>query len=226
VGSVLGPTGTPTARGVLLALVVAVEERLGQVGLTGLSVALQGLGAVGRPLGRALLDAGVARLVVSDAEPSRERDFLAGLTPEERERVSTAAPEDVLFLDVDVASPNAVGGVAGWDEVPRIRAKVLMGAANNQLRATSVAEELALARALHDRGVLYQVDWKHNAAGVIAGWEAWERQDEASNERVLAHVERVCRDGTRENLRRAREAGTTPTEMAYRTVEARVYGSG
>lgn len=222
----LGPTGPPTARGVLLALVEAVRERLGRDGLGGLTFAVQGLGAVGAPLASGLLAGGAVRVFVADVDAARVESFLSSLESGDRGRVEVAGPDEVLFLDVDVASPNAVGGVVGEEEVPRIRAKILMGAANNQLRATSPEEEIRIARALAAAGVLYEVDWLHNAAGVIAGHEAWERQEEASMERVEARVEEVCRDGVREVLRLARETGTTPTEVAYRQVEEAIYGAG
>ncbi len=66
-GGALGPTGAPTARGVLCALREAVRHQLGREGLRGVSVAVQGLGAVGGPLARGLLEAG-CRLVVAERD--------------------------------------------------------------------------------------------------------------------------------------------------------------
>ena len=80
-----------------------------------------------------------------------------------------------------------------------------------------------LAEKLAARGVCYQVDWMHNTAGVIAGYEEWLHQENAQQSRVEAHVARVCGEGVRRNLEAARAAGCTPTAAAYRSVEAQIH---
>ena len=209
-----------------MAMGVAVQHWLDRPGMGGVTVAVQGLGAVGGPLCRGMLESGVGGLVVADRDAGRLEAFLASL-PEDglRERVEVAPPEEVLFREVDVVSPNAVGGVLGTEEIERLNCRMVMGAANNQLRAHSQEEELALARALQDRGILYQVDWMHNTAGVIAGCEEWENQEEARMERVFTRVRAVCVEGVRDNLQRARRSGTTPTAAAYEAVEEALYGT-
>jgi len=220
----LGPTGTPTAEGLLVALGEVVRHHLQADGLAGLSVAVQGLGAVGAPLGRGLLAAGVSRLLVADIHPEAVDDFLAGLEPEQKDRVEVVEPAALLFAKVDIVSPNAVGGVLGPAEIEQLRCRVVMGAANNQLRAVSQEQELELAERLHRRGIVFQVDWMHNMAGVIAGCEEWEHQEQASMERVTAALRRVCSTGVRENLELAARHGVTPTAMAYRRIEQQIYG--
>jgi len=219
----LGPTGAPTARGVLLALRGAVSDHLGRDGLAGLSVAIQGLGAVGAPLATALLGEGVSRLLVADQEACRRASFLDSLGEADRARTEVVDPTEVLTAEVDILSPNAVGGVLGPDEIDALRCRIVMGAANNQLRAVSQAEELALAERLDSRGVLYQVDWMHNSAGVIAGCEEYEHQESASMERVEAHLEQVCGEGVAQNLAAARSEAITPTAMAYTRVAEAIY---
>lgn len=218
----LGPTGGPTADGVLLAIEEACQAHLGE-GLHGRSIAVQGLGAVGAPLARGLLAAGAARLLIADSNSDPIERFVESLDANTRARVEVVTPDEVLFSDVDVVSPNACGALFGQDEIERLRCRILMGAANNQLRAVSQDEELALAEALAQRGVLYQADWMHNAAGVIAGHEEWLHQERASADRVTAHVARVCRDGVRQNLAEAAHEGLTPTAMAYRRIESQIY---
>ncbi len=229
-GGCLGPTGAPTARGVFLAMREATAhafETDAEAGLEGRSVAVQGLGAVGGPLAATLLREGrVGRLLVADPDEARREDLLASLDADDRARVEVVSPDAVLAADVDVVSPNALGGVLDDAAIAALRCRVVWGAANNQLAAGSQAEELRLAAALAERGVLYQIEWLHNAAGVIAGCEEWERRGEASAERVLARLEPVCVGGTRANLTRAAAAGITPTANAYREIEERLYGSG
>ena len=221
-GGALGPTGKPTADGVLLALEIAAKHHLGRR-LATAAVALQGLGAVGAPLAQRLLEQGVPRLLVADADPERVVAFREALPPAQASRVQVVEPDRILYADVDIVSPNAVGGVLGDAEIALLRCRVVMGAANNQLRASSQAEELRLADALAARGVLYQADWMHNAAGVIAGREEWEHQEEASMARVVSALEVVCGEGVRSNLEAARDVGLTPTAMAYKTIEDQIY---
>ncbi len=216
-GGALGPTGAPTARGVLRALHEAVRHALERE-LAGLSVAVQGLGAVGEPLARALLAEG-CRVLVSEPDAARLEAFLA----QGGAGVEVVDPAEILFAEVDVVSPNAVGGVLGPEEIERLRCRVVMGAANNQLVAVSQQEELRLAERLHARGVLYQIDWMHNTAGVIAGCEEWARQEEASMARVERDLERVCGEGVRQNLEAAARSGRTPTATAYANIEQRLY---
>lgn len=221
----LGPTGAPTARGVALAIAEVAQHHLGRANLEGTSVAVQGLGAVGGPLADALLASGVGRLLVAEPCKARREAWLAACrTPE---LVEVVEVESVLRAEVDIVSPNAVGGVLDEQSIDELRCKVVMGAANNQLAAVTKEEELALADRLAARGVLYQIDWMHNTAGVIAGFEEWMHQGDARQARVEAHLARVCGEGVRRNLEAARTAGITPTAAAYRGVEAKIYpGSG
>ncbi|MEW6071494.1 MAG: Glu/Leu/Phe/Val dehydrogenase dimerization domain-containing protein [Planctomycetota bacterium] len=223
-GGALGPTGTPTARGVFLALREAVRQHMGREEPAGLAVAVQGLGAVGAPLARELLAAGVGRLLAADPSPERRDAFLAGLSGADRARTALLPPAEVLFAAVDIVCPCAIGGILGAEEIDRLRCRIVMGAANNQLRAVSQAAELVLADRLAARGILYQIDWMHNGAGVLAGMEEYERQEEARMENVLARLERVCGEGVRRNLADAAARGVTPTALAYERLAARIYG--
>ncbi len=218
-GGALGPTGTPTAEGVLVALKHAVSVELGRDSLVGLSVAVQGLGAVGGILAHLLRGEGLGRLVVADASEERVQAFRAAAGSS----VEIVSSEEILTREVDVLSPNAVGGVLSETSIDQLNCKIILGAANNQLRATSREEELALADRIAARGILHQADWMHNGAGVIAGYEEWEHQENASMDRVREHVARVCGEGVRSNLVAAREAGIHPTAMAYRSAESAIY---
>jgi len=74
----------------------------------------------------------------------------------------TATPEDASGLDVDVFAPCALGGAVNADMITRLKAKVVAGAANNQLKTPDMDQ------ALKDRGVLYAPDYVINGAGVIS----------------------------------------------------------
>jgi len=98
-----------------------------------------------------------------------------------------------------------------------------MGGANNQLKASSQEEEYELARELEKAGITFQIAWWHNIGGVMSGYEEYIKQEEADIKILLAKIEEICRDQTWSNLNRAKELGITPTEMAYKTVEDKIY---
>ena len=214
----LGPTGGPTALGCSLAIVEAARAHWGSASLEGRRAAVQGLGAVGLALAKRLAAAGM-RLVVADVDPARiahARETLGVF-----EVVST---DEILGAECDLLAPCAVGGVLDDAAIDRLRCSMVYGSANNQLRAVTVDEEIRLARKLAARGILYQPDWTHNTAGVMAGAEEYAHQEEASFERALPLLERVCRDGTRALLEEARTTGKTPTEVAYARIDRVLYG--
>src|SRR5690606_15170106 len=71
------------------------------------------------------------------------------------------APDAIYDVDADVYSPCALGGTLNEDTLPRIKAKVICGAANNQLANNQIGDEL------QRRGVLYAPDYAVNAGGVM-----------------------------------------------------------
>ncbi|MGC5799503.1 Glu/Leu/Phe/Val family dehydrogenase [Sphingomonas sp. NFX23] len=150
------PGGDPspwTAYGVFQAMRVAVRRQLGR-DLSEVSVAVQGTGNVGMELCRLLHGAG-ARLVIS--EPRSEVAARASVLYSAQVLSSDA----ILSAPVDVFAPCALGGVLTLDMLPRMKARVVCGAANNQLATAEVGDRLA------DLGVLYAPDYLVNAGGII-----------------------------------------------------------
>ena len=162
-----GNPSEPTARGVVRGMEAALAH-LGLGGLAGKTVAVQGLGHVGAPLVGLLRDRGVARVVGTDLDPARcaaLRRSLAtagggGFTLETR----AAGPDDLSILaePADVFAPCATGGVLGPRTIPRLAARIVCGAANNQLEDPE-RDDLLLAR----RGVLYMPDFLVNRMGIV-----------------------------------------------------------
>lgn len=149
-----GDTGPDTAAGVFHGLAATVGHRFG-TGLAGRSLLVQGLGSVGGPLARMLLEAG-AEVMVADPEPER----LLGLTQLGATEVPVGA---VLETACDALVPCATGAILNRDTIPRLRCAVVAGAANNQL------EEAADADRLRERGILYAPDYVINSGGVLHG---------------------------------------------------------
>ena len=216
----LGPTGTPTAYGVYNAVKQAAQVVWGSESLAGRTIVVQGLGAVGFHLAGHYLGEG-ARLTVCDRDPAAVARFLAS---HPGHHVDVVESERVLGVEADILSPAAAGGLLTFENIPTLRVAIVMGGANNVLKASSQEEECDLARLLARRGVLYQVDWWHNIAGVMAGYEEYVHQERASLDRLMREVGVRCTEQTRVNLLAARRDGITPTEAAYRAVEEDVYG--
>ena len=150
-----GDSGILTARGVFVAMRACAARQWGDETLSGRHVAVQGLGKVGRRLVDHLLADG-AKVTVADVDDER----VAAVA--DQPGVDTVAPGEVLEVDADVLSPNALGAVLTEQTIPRLRAQVVCGGANNQLEAP----EEDGAR-LEDRGILYAPDYVVNAGGLI-----------------------------------------------------------
>jgi leucine dehydrogenase len=191
-----------TAYGVFQALRAAVEHALGRQDLEGLRVAVQGLGNVGLPLCRHLHEAGAA-LVVTD---------LSGGRVAEAERAFGALsvdPDAIYEQPVDVFAPCALGAILNDRTIPRLRAKIVCGGANNQL--AEARHDAALAA----RGILFVPDYLANAGGVIDFHQ--ERTGDDAPDAVLAAVARLY-EITGDVLARAARAGETPLQVADRIV--------
>jgi len=216
----LGPTGTPTAYGVYLAIKAAAEFRYGDTHLREKRVLIQGLGAVGFPLAERLLRKERCPLIVSDVDETAVQRLKQAFPEAD---ITVVAPDAVLDTPSDIFAPCAMGGIISEDEIPRLKYDIIFGSANNVLAAHSQEEEIALAKRLAERGILYQVEWVHNIAGVMAGYEEYMHGNEANRERLYAHIERVCGEGVKTALKEADQLGITPTEYAYRRIEKKIY---
>lgn len=216
----LGPTGRPTAWGTYHSMKQAVAFLEGTDSLAGKRIALQGLGSVGSHLAAYYLKEG-ASLVVTDISPEAVKAFQGAHSGA---AVDTVEPDEIYFVEADLFSPCAQGGILTEDRIPRMTFRVIAGPANNQLRASSQEEEYAMARRLDEAGIVFVLDWWQNIGGVMTGWEEYLHQDKANMEALMDRIERICRDETRRLLEEAKKAGVTPTEMAYRLVEETIYG--
>ncbi len=142
-----------TARGVFASIDAAARMVLGS-DLRGQTVAVQGVGNVGTYLCQLLHEAG-ARLIVADID-ERKAQTVSTLFGA---RMSTI--EDILSVEVDILAPCALGGVLNAQSIPQIKARLVCGAANNQLARPEDGE------ALMARDIVYAPDYVVNAGGII-----------------------------------------------------------
>ena len=154
----------------------AVRARLGKESLDGIRVAVQGVGHVGLHLCHLLHDAG-ALLTVADVN----REHLKQASDELP--VTVIAPTDLLYSDVDVLAPCALGNIFTSVTIPKLKAKIIAGAANNQLATEADGARLA------ERDILYAPDYVINAGGIIS--VAHEYFGESSEDHVQEAVARI-----------------------------------
>jgi leucine dehydrogenase len=205
-GEAGGDPGPKTALGVYLGIKAAVKFRLGRDQLSGASVAVQGAGGVGYHLCR-MLAADGARLCVADVRPAAVQRVVD-------EFKATAVPvEDILASDVDVIAPCALGAVLNAASFPRLRARVVAGAANNQLAQGQDGSALAAA------GILYAPDYVINAGGIIS--VAREYYGGATEAQVIEDIQGIPQRLT-EIFERARRENRTTAAVADQMARERL----
>jgi leucine dehydrogenase len=202
-----GGSGDPspfTALGVEYAIRACCERVYGDESLSGRTIAVVGLGHVGSRLAKRCARAG-AKLVLADVDPAKRR-----LAEELEGRWTT--PERALEAEVDILSPCALGGVLNEDTVPRLRCRIVAGAANNQLSDDRVADLLSA------RGILWAPDFVANAGGVINIAEELDSYDPAAARRRV----RGIADTLRRIFDDAEASGATPLTAAMELARRRL----
>jgi len=157
VSQAFGSSGNPspaTAYGIYRGMKAAVSEYFGNDSLEGKVVAIQGAGNVSYHLCRFLSEEG-AKLIVTDinkAAVERVQDDFGA---------EAVDPADIYSVQCDVFSPCALGAILNDETIPQLKAKVIAGSANNQLKENRHGD------LLHELGIIYAPDYVINAGGVI-----------------------------------------------------------
>jgi leucine dehydrogenase len=187
-----------TALGCYQGIEAAIAAGLRADSVKGLRVAVQGVGHVGLHLCKLLHEAG-AELFVSDVNKDNLELTLDAVP------ATVVPPKDLLFSDVDVLAPCALGNILTSTTIPKIRAKVIAGGANNQL--STPADGALLAE--HD--ILYAPDYVINAGGIIS--VAAEYYGNSSEDDVRDDVGRI-KDRLEGIFAQAKETGRPTNELA------------
>lgn len=149
-----GDPSPVTAWGVYNGMRACAEKAFKTKSLSGVRVALQGLGAVNYSLAKHLIEEGAVLTgcdISKDAIERAKKDF----------PIQIVGPENIFDVDCDVFSPGALGAIINSQTIPKFKCKVIAGAANNQLATDSDGD------ALVKRGILYAPDYAINAGGLI-----------------------------------------------------------
>ncbi len=153
-GEAGGDPGPTTALGVYLGVKAAIKRALGKDDVTGVHIAIQGVGSVGGGLARHLAGAG-ARLTLADKDSARARALAAELG------AVVVDADAIITVDADVFSPCALGAILTAESIAELRVAAVAGGANNQLALPTDGDHLQA------RGILYAPDYVINAGGII-----------------------------------------------------------
>ncbi|MEE8426451.1 MAG: Glu/Leu/Phe/Val dehydrogenase dimerization domain-containing protein [Woeseiaceae bacterium] len=153
-GKAGGDPSPKTAFGIFCGIEAAARFKLDRQDVSGLSVAVQGVGHVGYQLCKLLVEAG-ASLRVADIDDARVQRIC------DEFGATGVAPDDILNQPVDVLAPCALGAILNRTTIPKLQTAIIAGGANNQLETLEDGQRLA------DAGILYAPDYVINGGGII-----------------------------------------------------------
>ena len=157
VHQVHGGSGDPspfTAYGTIQGLLAALKYKFGNEDIGKYTYAVQGAGHVGMEFIKLLREHG-AKVYVTDIDADLVKSAV------ENYGCTAVGLDEIYDTDADVYSPCALGGTVNEKTLPRLKCKVICGAANNQLANDAIGEEV------EKRGILYAPDYAVNAGGVM-----------------------------------------------------------
>ena len=153
-----GGAGNPspiTAYGVYMGMKAAAKYQFGTDNLEGKKILVQGVGHVGETLLKHITDEG-AKVIINDINEARLEELST------KYGANVVFGNDIYGLDVDIYAPCALGATINDATINQLKAKVIAGAANNQL-----ADEIKHGRLLKEKGIAYAPDFLINAGGII-----------------------------------------------------------
>jgi leucine dehydrogenase len=176
-----GSSGDPspaTAWGVYHGMQACARFAFKNASLKGLKIALQGLGSVSYYLLEHLTREG-AEVVGCDID-SAVIDRAV-----KKYGISIVSPNDIYDVACDIFAPSALGAAISAQTLPRIKAKIIAGAANNQLATSEQGYEIM------KRGMIYAPDYAINAGGLINIYYESPAQGGYTREKAFEHVSRI-----------------------------------
>jgi len=206
-----GDSSVLTAYGVFQGMRAAAQVVWGTPSLAGRAVGVAGVGKVGRHLVRHLVEDGAAVVVTDVHRPSIDRVL------EEHPQVAVVESTDALVASrLDGYAPCALGHAITDEVVEVLSAKVVCGAANNQLAHPGVE------KALEERGILYAPDYCVNAGGLM---QVADELQGFSFERAQQRASGIF-ETTRRVFELAASDGVPPAIAADRLAERRMRDVG
>ncbi len=197
-----------TALGVLAGMKAAALHRYGSAKLSGLTVAIQGIGNVGFSLA-ALLHKEGARLLVADLDKDKLQQARTAFHAE------PLAPEQFCSAHCHILAPCGLGGVINDLTLPELHCDIIAGSANNQLASVEHGQRL------HQLGILYAPDYVINAGGLIQVSLGLHR---ASHNDIVQKTWGIS-ETLQEIFTRAKNNNLPPSTVADKLAEEILYGA-
>ena len=206
----MGGSGDPspwTAQSTLVGIKSATAYKLNKKSLSGLKVAIQGMGHVGVYLSEYLLQEG-CDLVICDIFEQKTKEF-----QKKYPQVKVVSPNKIYDEPCDIFSPCALGSTINRNTLSRLKCLIIAGAANNQLDSPQTEDIIRKAN------ILYAPDFVINAGGVISVYV--ESQGGYSEEKTKARIDNIYHVLT-EIFFRSDEQGKNPTQVALDMARSRI----
>ncbi len=195
-----------TAHGVYWGMKACVKEIYGVSSLDGLTVAIQGVGSVGRKLVDCLKQENV-RLIITDLNYDSIKDVQDSYPD-----TDVVEPKEILGVQCDILSPCALGPVVTEKNISGLRCKIIAGAAYN------IVESPKLCMKLWKMGILYAPDFVINAGELFLTEDALEI---LSKEEALASVRKIY-DITAKVISISKKEEISPYQAAYKIAQERI----
>lgn len=199
-----------TAEGVLGSIFVTLAHVFGEPTLEGRTFAIQGIGKVGMAV-LDLIAPEAKQVIVADTNGARTEEAL-----KKHPNIKVVSPEEILYQDVDVLVPCALGGVLNEKTIELIRAKAIVGSANNQLSSKEVGDTL------HEKGIIYAPDYVVNAGGLISVVHEYEKAHNKADAGDLTHDIAAIQTRLDEIFKESKKNGIPMHRIADTLAEMRI----
>ncbi|MEI7667832.1 MAG: Glu/Leu/Phe/Val dehydrogenase dimerization domain-containing protein, partial [Erysipelotrichaceae bacterium] len=195
-----------TAYGVFKGIKACLKESMGSSKLEGIRVAVSGVGHVGAVLCDLLYNEG-AILTIADIDEEAVKEVA-------KKTNATVVDKDKIYdVDCDVFAPCALGAVINDNTIPRLKCKIIAGAANNMLE-----DSQKHGTKIHEMGLIYAPDYVINAGGLI---NVYQEKIGYSKEASMHAIDMIY-DRVREIIVESKETNTPTYLVADRMAERRI----
>lgn len=167
-----------TGMGIFYSIQAALKEVFGTDEISGRNFAIQGVGKTGSQIISLLYERG-AKIIVADIDKKKIQSIKKKFP-----KIKVVKSEEIYAQEVDVYSPCALSHSLTALTIPRLRSKIIVGSANNQLENPRIGE------ALHKSGILYAPDYVVNAGGLISVVHEYETKD-YNPQQTLTRVKKI-----------------------------------
>lgn len=170
-----GDPSPHTVDGVIEGIKAACFAKYGSDSLSGLTMAVQGLGHVGYGVARILTELGV-KLFVTDVDEDKTNAVCQELNQ------TKVSPTKIHSQSCNVFVPCALGGIINPKSIDELNCDIIAGAANNQLLDESIAY------LLHEKNIFYVPDYIINAGGLIFAAGRYLKHSDSTIEKGIREI--------------------------------------